>query len=113
MLVKFTSPWFAPTESTVRDALQTTSGYLYDKGTHEVPDELHDKLPKSATIIEMFPTETTIEPSTDLKDYDVERADADVLKEYLEDVDEELKVKQNRMAVARAAKKAKASRSKE
>lgn len=80
MLVKFFSPWFAPSYSTPHDGDRVFSGVLYRKGTHSVPDELYDKLPKSAVIVDKGSVHIEEEVSKDdtLGSIDIERASSDM-----------------------------------
>ena len=104
MIVRFEHPWFAPTEVHHRDAIQSTSGKLYKKGVQEIPDELRDKLPSTATILQDIPQ---VEPEKEMtyQDFDLERKDAEVVEEVVQNA--ELERKRAQMAKARAAKKTK------
>ncbi len=107
MLVKFSFPWFSPTELIVKNKLQSTSGRYYKKGIHDIPDEMKEYLPASVEIIKDRPKPEPIEVET-LRDFDTARKDADLVVEKLETAEETLKKQQRaRMAHARTVKDAK------
>jgi hypothetical protein len=80
MLVELKEKWFAPTEATqyAKGLKLFTSGRRYRPGVHEIPDELKDKLPKSAVILEEKPIHDEVPVvHKSLKDFDETRAIAD------------------------------------
>lgn len=112
MLVEFKFPWFGPTKVVVKDKIQHVSGKRYKRGVHEVPDELRDLLPKTAKVLNEKPKEVKKEiESTDIKDYDQERKDADHFAKVAEKAEKEYKTlkeqRQERMAHAREVLKEK------
>ena len=109
MLVDFKFPWFGPSEVVQKDKIQTISGKRYKRGVQEVDDSLKDILPKSVEILKHPPKKEMPKKEESLKDHDGERIDSDIVIKKAEDAEAEakaaaLKVKQDRMAKARAAK---------
>jgi len=105
MLVDFRFAWFGPSEVIQKDKIQSISGRRYKPGVQEVDDSLRDILPKGAKIIKDVPQKEMPKEAPSLRDFDGDRIDGDILTKQVEDAeDAALKVKQDRMAKARAAK---------
>ena len=104
MIVKFVATWFAPSDVVQRDKIQKISGRRFRAGVHDVPDELKEFLPKSATILKDVPEEPDQEGVVEtLRDFDDVRKAQDEFQEKVEKAEEDAKkVKQERMANARA-----------
>ncbi len=108
MLVEFKHAWFSPTDEITKDKIQKISGTLYKKGVHEIPENLRERLPKSAKILEKKPEVVVEKESNDLKDYDTERSAADHFVKIAEEAEKTLTERRREiMAKAREVKKLK------
>lgn len=80
MQVKFKRTWFAPSEAVKPDEMRTISGQRFQKGIHEVPDEMKEHLPSDAIIILDDEQAAAVDaPEMTLQDYDEARASSDAL----------------------------------
>ena len=108
MIVELFSNWFAPSDEVMKNKLQSISGRRFKKGVHEIEDVLKDYLPKDAKILKDIPPEKLQPEGPSLRELDFERTSGDLVIQQLEEAEAAaLKVKQDRMAKARAAKGAK------
>ena len=73
MKIKLKYNWFA------------SNGVLYKSGIVEIPDNLYDLLPSTATLVKDGTIETKMEGKipTTLKDFDSERSNSDAMVEML------------------------------
>lgn len=112
MLVEFHKTWFAPSEPEKVDAVRVFSGRRFQKGVHEVPEELRAYLPKFCKILDEETVEEEVqEQEFDYRELDLERASADEMAKALEQAKQDEEERQARvnkqLAKAREAKKAK------
>lgn len=84
MKVKLKYNWFAASgrDRPNRGIKLSRSGVLYKAGVHEFSDSMKDLLPKSATILER--EEEVVEDEKVLKDFDMDRVEADEVRSYVE-----------------------------
>lgn len=114
MLVKLKAPWFAPSETEVRDKIRHISGRRFKKGVQEIPEILRDFLPSSAEILDKEPEpEPQSEGPKSLKEVDPVRAEHDALQAKADEADAQLEKKRANMAKAREAAAKKRAEKKE
>ena len=75
MKVKLRRSWFYPIDAKPLNDKRDISGGRFRKGTHEMPEELREFLPKDAEVLDDAPV--VVEPVAEATDYvelDVDRA---------------------------------------
>lgn len=92
MKVLFKHVWFGPSETAREGKINQTAGRRYRPGTHYVPAELKDQLPKTAKIVEddSPPPPVSREPELTLRDFDETRAEGDAAEERAKKAEAEL-----------------------
>jgi len=93
MKVLFKYVWFGPSEIAREGKINQAGGRRYRPGTHYVPAELKDQLPKTAKIIEgdSPPPPVSREPELTLRDFDEVRAEGDAAEEVGKKAEAELR----------------------
>lgn len=93
--VKFRNDWFAPSDAFTPDRVRAFNGRFFKKQEEvEIPDDLLDRLPKSAEVLDKKPepkeekkVEEKKKPEPDYRQFDVERAAADAEAAVREEAD--------------------------
>ena len=84
MKVRLKYNWFAASgrDRPNRGIKLSRSGVLYKAGVHEFSDSMKPFLPKSATILDK--EEVEVKEEETLKDFDIDRVEADEVRSYVE-----------------------------